>query len=208
MPRISPRDLSEVPELGAFAAKAEAEGRDVPNFVRTLAHRPEVAQAWVQFRATLVGTGLVSEELKTLLAQVASMSAGCNYCAAHNAYFGEKLGISDARQAALWDYETSDLFDDGERAALRIAQGAAQVPNMTTDEDFEILKRHYSDAQIVEIVATIAMFGFLNRFNDTMATELEASPVAAGARHLGSQGWEVGKHAGAPQGAVPSNSEA
>jgi uncharacterized peroxidase-related enzyme len=195
MPRIAPRKLEDVPELAGFAEKAEAIGRSVPNFVLTLAHRPEVAQAWVAFRATLVGNGIVSEELKTFLAQVASMSAGCNYCAAHNAYFGDDIGADPARQAALWDYETSPLFDDGERAALRIAQGAAQVPNMVTDADFEILKQHYTEAEVVEIIATIAMFGFLNRFNDTMATELEASPIASANEHLREQGWDVGKHA-------------
>ena len=195
MPRIEPRPLEDVPELAEFAARNAAAGREVPNFVRTLAHRPEVARAWVEFRATLVGAGLVSEELKIFLAQVASMSAGCNYCAAHNAYFGVDIGVESERQEALWEYETSPLFNEGERAALRIAQGAAQVPNATTDEDFGILKKHYSDPQVVEIVATIAMFGFLNRFNDTMATELEASPIAAGQRYLGGAGWEIGKHA-------------
>lgn len=204
MPRIEPRKLEDVPELAEAAVRNAATGREVPNFLRTLAHRPEVARAWASFRATLVGNGLVSEELKTFLAQVASMSAGCNYCAAHNAYFGVDLGVSPERQEALWEYETSPLFNEGEKAALRVAQGAAQVPNATTDADFDILKQHYSDAQIVEIVATIAMFGFLNRFNDTMATELESLPIAAGRRYLTDQGWEVGKHASEPE--VPNSS--
>ncbi|MGY8957141.1 MAG: carboxymuconolactone decarboxylase family protein [Alphaproteobacteria bacterium] len=195
MPRLTPRNIEDVPELADFAEKAEVIGRAVPNFVLTLAHRPEVAQAWVAFRATLVGNGIVSEELKTFLAQVSSMSAGCNYCAAHNAYFADDISVNPARQAALWDYETSDLFDEGERAALRIAQGAAQVPNMVTDSDFDILKQHYDEAEVVEIIATIAMFGFLNRFNDTVATELESSPIASANEHLRDQGWEVGKHA-------------
>src|SRR5262249_57940240 len=84
--------------------------------------------------------------------------------------------ISSAKEEALWEYETSPLFSAAERAALRVAQGAAQVPNAVTDVDFSELKRYYSDAQIVDIVAVIALFGFLNRFNDTMATELESSP--------------------------------
>jgi hypothetical protein len=58
------------------------------------------------------------------------------------------------------------------------------------------LKRHYTDTQIVDIVAVIASFGFFNRFNDTMATELEASPIEAGQRFLAQNSWTVGKHAG------------
>ena len=47
----------------------------------------------------------------------------------------------------------------------------------------------------MDIVAVISLFGFLNRFNDTMATELEASPIEAGNRFLAKKGWSVGKHA-------------
>lgn len=70
-----------------------------------------------------------------------------------------------------------------------------QVPNAVTDADFAELKKHYSEAQIVDIVAVIALFGFLNRFNDTMATQLESSPIEAGKRYLAERGWTVGKHA-------------
>ena len=64
-----------------------------------------------------------------------------------------------------------------------------------TDDDFAELERHYTEAQIVDIVAVIALFGFLNRFNDTMATELETSPIEAGKRYLTGRGWTVGKDA-------------
>src|SRR5712691_8379066 len=113
---------------------------------------------------------------------MASRAAGCGYCMAHTAHTAERVGVPAAKEAALWEYETSPLFTAAERAALRVAQGAAQVPNAVSDEDFAELKRHYSDAQIVDIVAVIALFGFLNRYNDTMATELEASPIEAGKR--------------------------
>jgi len=56
------------------------------------------------------------------------------------------------------------------------------------------LKRHFDDGQIVEIVATIALFGYLNRWNDTMATDLEAHPAKVAERTLGEAGWEAGKH--------------
>jgi alkylhydroperoxidase family enzyme len=114
---------------------------------------------------------------------------------AHTAHTAGRVGIPDAKEEALWQYETSPLFSAAERAALRVGQGAAQVPNAVTDEDFDELKRHYTEAQIVDIVAVIALFGFLNRFNDTMATELESSPLEAGRRFLAEKGWTVGKHA-------------
>jgi alkylhydroperoxidase family enzyme len=114
---------------------------------------------------------------------------------AHTTHTAARVGISAEKEDALWSYETSPLFSEAERAALRVAQGAAQVPNAVTDADFAELKKHYTGAQIVDIVAVISLFGFLNRFNDTMATELEVSPIEAGKRFLAQQGWSVGKHA-------------
>jgi alkylhydroperoxidase family enzyme len=123
---------------------------------------------------------------------VASRAAGCGYCMAHTAHTATRVGIPPEKEEALWEYETSPLFSAAKRAALRVAQGAAQVPNAVSDDDFAELKRYYTEAQIVDIVAVIAL---LNRFNDTMATELESSPIAAGQRFLAARGWTVGKHA-------------
>jgi hypothetical protein len=69
------------------------------------------------------------------------------------------------------------------------------VPNAVTDEHFAALVEHYSDEAIVQIVATISMFGYLNRWNDTMATTLEAEPLGFAREHLGGSGWEPGNHA-------------
>ncbi len=97
--------------------------------------------------------------------------------------------------AALFDFETSPLFSDAERAALRVALGAGVVPNAVTDDEMSDLRRHFTIPQCVELIAAIAVFGFLNRWNDTVATELEGSPSTFGARVLASRGWNVGKHA-------------
>ena len=59
---------------------------------------------------------------------------------------------------------------------------------------FERVKQHWSEGQIVEIVALISFFGFMNRYNDTMATPLEDEPMHFGETHLASQGWDAGKH--------------
>ncbi len=57
------------------------------------------------------------------------------------------------------------------------------------------MRKHWNEEQIVEIAAIIALFGFLNRWNDTMGTPLEEAPIAAGEKYLGRGGWTPGKHA-------------
>ena len=75
-----------------------------------------------------------------------------------------------------------------------MARDAAQNPNAVTDADFDDLKRHFTEAQIIQIVATISLFGYLNRWNDTMATTLESEPLGYASAHLGDVGWSPGKH--------------
>ena len=66
----------------------------------------------------------------------------------------------------------------------------SQPPELPACAD---LRAHYSDE---EIVATIALFGYLNRWNDTMATTLETRAVEVANRAIGVVGWTAGKHGG------------
>ena len=195
MPRINPMPRQALGDLNTVLDAAESRMGFVPNSQLILAHRPEIVRAFAQLGAAINGpSSTISPQLRNLVSQMASRAAGCGYCMAHTTHTAARVGISAEKEDALWSYETSPLFSDAERAALRVAQGP-QMPNAVTDGDFAELKKHYTDAQIVDIVAVISLFGFLNRFNDTMATELEASPIEAGKRFLAERGWTVGKHA-------------
>jgi uncharacterized peroxidase-related enzyme len=196
MPRLAPLPLETVSELAEQLENSKNRMGFVPNSQLIMARRPEILRGFAQLGAAINGpSSTITPQLRNMVSQMASRAAGCGYCMAHTAHTAGRVGLPDAKEEALWEYETSPLFSDAERAALRVAQGAAQVPNAVTDADFAELKRHYSEAQIVDIVGVIALFGFLNRFNDTMATELEASPLEAGQRFLAERGWTVGKHA-------------
>lgn len=80
-----------------------------------------------------------------------------------------------------------------ERAALHLAAAAGASPNKTTDEHFAQLRHFFSDTAIAEIVAVIALFGFLNRWNDTMATSLEETALGFATQHLTAAGWDPGR---------------
>jgi uncharacterized peroxidase-related enzyme len=196
MPRIDPLPRDSVGDLATILSASESRMGFLPNSQLIMARRPEILRAFAQLAAALNGpSSTIDPQLRNLVAQMASRAAGCGYCMAHTAYTAGRTGIPAEKEDTLWEYETSPFFSNAERAALKVAQGAAQVPNAVTDADFAALKKHYSDEQIVDIVAVIALFGFLNRFNDTMATEIEASPLEVGRRFLAAHGWSPGKHA-------------
>ncbi len=196
MTRIRPLTKEEVdPILHEAMARQESQLGLVPESLMTMAHRPEMAAAWAKLAGTVVGPGTVDGGLKQLIAYVASHSHGCRYCQAHTAHNAERQGISTEKLLSAFDPERSDEFTDAERAALALARDAAMLPNQVTDEHFEELKRWYSEEQIVEITGVIAMFGWLNRWNDTMATTLEDRPLEWAQKTISQAGWSAGPHA-------------
>ncbi len=166
----------------------------VPNSILTMARRPAIAQAFMDLNRAVLYEGTVPEELKMLVSLVTSQASGCRYCQAHMSNLSAIYQASDEKIRAVWSFEDSPLFSEAERAALRVAYHAALVPNEVTDDDFAALKKHFDEGQIVEIVATISLFGYLNRWNDTMATTLEPKAVDVARRAIGAIGWQPGKH--------------
>jgi len=110
--------------------------------------------------------------------RIASAAAGCEYCEAHPALAARGHNVPLEKIAAVWTVETCALFTARERAALRFAQKAALVPNAAEDADFDAMKEHFTDSECVEILAVVSLFGFLNRWNASLKTELEALPAA------------------------------
>jgi uncharacterized peroxidase-related enzyme len=196
MTRIPALRKDEVdPILQGAMDKQEGQLGLVPESLLTMAYKPRMAAAWANLTAEIVGDGVVDRGLKQLVAYVASATHGCRYCQAHTGHAAQRNGVDVEKVQAAFEYETSELFTDAERAALSLAHNAALVPNGVTDEHFDQLKEHFTNEQIVEIMSVIAMFGWLNRWNDTMATTLENHPLHWAQDNLADGGWSVGRHA-------------
>src|SRR5215467_2543639 len=192
-PRLAP--LPPSPDLAEqFEASRKRLGF-VPNSMLIMQRNPKMVKAWIQLtEAVWDPDSKVDFGLKRLIAHMASRAAGCQYCMAHTAGIARVSSDYEKKVAAIWEYETSPLFSAAERAALDFARAAACVPNAVTDEMFAAMREHWSDEQMVEIVGVIAMSGFLNRWNDTIATPLEEEPVEIGEKYLARGGWRAGKH--------------
>ncbi len=94
----------------------------------------------------------------------------------------------------VFQYKTSPLYSDAERAALDFAVAAASSPNAVTEEVAESVRRHWDDGEVVEILGVVSLFGYLNRWNDSMGTTLEEPAVESGETLIGKERWERGKH--------------
>lgn len=168
----------------------------IPNSVRTMAHRPAIAEAFTNLNvAVMSDTGTVTPEFKRLLGYVSSFASGCLYCQAHMILASERFGASEDRLNAVFDFEASNAFSEAEKAALAFAQAATNVPNAVTPEIGARLKAKWAPEAIVEIMGVVALFGYLNRWNDSMGSALEDLPISKGeARLADTTGWSVGKH--------------
>ena len=195
MSHVRPLSRGELEQFEPFFQVAEQMmGGFVPTSLFTMGHRPEILQAFMMLAGTINGPGTVDPGLKQLVAYVASNAAGCRYCQAHTSTHAAHAGIDPGTIEHAFEFETHPGFSDAERAAMRLARDSALQPNLVEAGHFEALRRHYDEKQIVELVAVSALFGFLNRWNDTMATELEEVPRGFAEQHLAGSGWEVGKH--------------
>ncbi len=167
----------------------------VANDVLTMARWPALLAAMQPLVALLYGPGELDSGLKRLIGVVVSGAAGCRYCQAHTAHgFSLLSDLSADKVAAVWNFESSDLFDKKERAALRLAREAGAAPNGVTDDHFKDLRVHFSEPEILEIIGVIALFGFLNRWNETLATELETVPLNFAKTNLPEEYWTPGIH--------------
>ena len=197
MARLEPLSLDQVDGLEDVELTYQRTLGFVPNGLRIMARRPEIVKGFIALRRAVLdpASGTVPAELKNLCAHLASRTHGCLYCQAHSLQGAGRAGAERARLEAVWEFADSDLFDEAEKAALDFAVKAATVPNGVTDVDMVRMREHWDEGQIVEILAAVALYGFLNRFNDSLATPLEEGSAAFAEETIGAQGWTRGKHA-------------
>ncbi len=88
-----------------------------------------------------------------------------------NAVGSSRNGASRAKIEAVAHFRDSDLFGPDEKAALAFAEGMSQTPVEVSDDVFVEARRHFSDAQLVELAATIAMENYRARFNRAFGVE-------------------------------------
>ena len=191
---LSPEHDLETKELAEFFNETLG---FCPNSVLTMQRRPAISKAFINLnKAVMANEGRVNSALKRMIACVSSNSTGCRYCQAHAIRAAERYGAEQEQLDNIWEYRTHPAFSEAERAALDFSLQASMVPNAVDAKIKERLYKHWDEGEIVEMLGVISLFGYLNRWNDSMGTNIEEGAVESGNQYLGKYGFEVGKHDG------------
>lgn len=194
-PLVSPLSHNHNEEVKALSDFFNETLGFCPNSVLTMQRRPAIAKAFINLnKAVMANEGRVTSTLKRLIGYIASHTAGCDYCEAHTIRAAERYGAVDEQLQNIWEYKTHPAFNEAERAALDLALAASSIPNGVNDELAEQVRKHWDEGEIVEIMGVISLFGYLNRWNDSMATRIENGAVESGEKYLLNTGWTGKKH--------------
>lgn len=140
------------------------------NVQKALAHRPEMLKNFLSFYAS-VGRSL-DRKLYELIYLRVSFINGCHYCTQHHVASSRRVGLSREDWSALkaGDYSR---YNEKEKAALDYAEKLTRTPHEVSDDDLDILKRHFSEAEIVDLHLLTGLANLTNRFTDPLGLELE-----------------------------------
>ena len=196
MPLVRPLSPESNPDVSKLAEFFNETLGFCPNSVLTMQIRPEIARSFINLNmAVMTNHGRVTSAFKRIIAWVSSNAAGCNYCQAHAIRAAERYGAEQEQLDNIWEYRTHKSFNEAERAALDFSLAASQLPNAVDEELQQRLHRYWDDGEIVEILAVVSLFGYLNRWNDSMATSIENGATKSAEKYLAKSGWNKGKHA-------------
>ena len=140
------------------------------NAQKALAHRPEMLKAFLPFYAS-VGRSLDRKLYEMVYLRVSFIN-GCHYCQQHHVASSKRVGLSAEDWRALKDGNYA-RYTDKERAALAYTEKLTRTPHEIADADVEKLKKHFSDAEIVDLHLLVGLVNLTNRFTDPLGLEVE-----------------------------------
>ena len=186
---IETKKREDFPEFKDLFDLVESFMGYLPNAYLLMADKPDLMQAFAKMSASVFSADVLDIPSKQLIALASSLSAGCKYCQSHTSHGAERAGVPNEKIADILNYQTSEYYEAKEVALLDLAFASGEVPNKATKAHFEKLKEFYSKEQILEAVAVISFFGFLNRWNDTFGTEIEEIPANYLSEKLKPKNW-------------------
>ena len=155
---------SRLPLPAKVEDTAATNGRPVVN--NGLARRTYLPESWYGADFNNDPAMTLTYVFKTQCFWIVSRGNNCHYCLGHQEHKLHAAGLSD-RDIALLDYDWEKL-DPMVRKGAELAKRMTLSPHLIKATDIEKLRPELSDAQIIELVYTIAMFNSVNRWTDAL----------------------------------------
>ncbi|MBD3673110.1 MAG: carboxymuconolactone decarboxylase family protein [Planctomycetaceae bacterium] len=175
MPRLQPVNMENADSATmALLENVNKKLGMVPNLISTMAHSSAVANAYLGFSQSL-STGTLSPRLREQLALVVGEANSCDYCVAAHTALGKGAGLSEKETC---DARRALGGDDAESVALTFARQIVDDRGIVSDADVQrVREAGYTDGEIAEIVANVALNIFTNYFNHVVETEVDFPAV-------------------------------
>ena len=142
------------------------------NAQKALAHRPDMLKNFLAFYAS-VGRSLDRKLYEMIYLRVSFIN-GCHYCQQHHLASSKRVGLTPEDWKALKEGNYA-RFTEKEQTALAYAEKLTRASRDVTDADFEKLKKHFSDAEIIDLHLLVGLANLTNRFTDPLGLEVEFS---------------------------------
>jgi 4-carboxymuconolactone decarboxylase len=141
------------------------------NLYRALGNHPALAAAWTEFANAIRHDSRTPRALRELMILRTAQIARSEYEWAHHLRMARKAGVPEDKIAALAQWRGSKLFDARERAAIALTEAvmACDVGDAVHAE----AKRHFDDAEYVELCLTAGFYALVSRMLDAMRVELD-----------------------------------
>ncbi|HME12591.1 MAG TPA: carboxymuconolactone decarboxylase family protein [Candidatus Acidoferrum sp.] len=166
---------SASPKAKELLEAVQAKLKITPNMTRVMANSPAVLQAYLSFSGALAGGSLDPKLREEIALEVGEQNA-CQYCVSAHTAIGKMTGLTDAEIDAARDARASQPKN---AAALQFAQAIVAKKGLTTDSDVQAVRTAgFSDGEIAEIIAHVALNVFTNYFNNTAGVEVDFPKMA------------------------------
>jgi AhpD family alkylhydroperoxidase len=160
----------------AFQARArrgrERLGVNV-NSLNAFAHSEELGGATRDYFEAVARLTVLPNELRLLIRLAVATANQCRYCTAHQRHQLAKLGVSEAKMAAIWQPDADEL-SPRERAALRFAQAITLNAGAIPEPVYADFIREFTPQERIEIAIVATSMGMLNKLNDALRVTLES----------------------------------
>jgi len=176
--RMIPPDTTDTETRKVYAGVLEQWGR-ISNFSQVLAHQPAALAGWMLPNESIRLKNVKSDpdyvKIQQLVIIKTSALNRSAYCMSHNVPLGKKIGLSEAQITAAQgnDYMNSPHLDERQKAAVRWAEAVTTMTARDDEAAFAMMKKHFSEKQIVELTVFCGMWNYSNRLCEALHVDLE-----------------------------------